>query len=74
LLGALITVGSLVVGVGLAFNCLRGLLSREGMYDSESTSIMFWSQLGGIALGVMLTAWSLGLFDLPMLPGGCGSG
>lgn len=46
-------------GIGVAIGCLKGLFSGEGMYDHESRSIMFWSQLLGLFLG--LGAAALGL-------------
>ncbi len=53
----------ILLGIGLIIGCIRGLLNREGMYDSESTNIMFWSQILGIVIGVVLVAWGFGLFN-----------
>jgi len=69
MLGTLIWVAELVIGFGLVINCSRGLLSREGMYDSGSTDMMIWSQLLGIAVGLGLLAVAFGLVHLPLLWG-----
>lgn len=49
----------IVLGLGLIFGCIRGLMNREGMYDSESSNIMLWSQILGILIGVVLVAWGI---------------
>jgi hypothetical protein len=48
----LASIAMLIAGPITAFNCLRGLISREGMYDQEATTTMFWSQVVGIILGI----------------------
>ena len=53
----------ILLGIGLVIGCIRGLMNREGMYDSESTNIMFWSQILGILIGVGLVAWGFGIFN-----------
>jgi hypothetical protein len=72
---ALVSLAMLIAGPLTALNCLRGLFSREGMYDQQASSYMFWSQLLGIVLGLGL-AW-VGYCNLTGTPnpvGGCISG
>ena len=64
--GIAIWVAKLVIGIGLIYNCLDGLLRREGMYDRESTNMMVLSQWLGIFLGVFLLCDAIGLVDLPI--------
>jgi hypothetical protein len=52
--GSLASLVMLVLGPLTAFNCLRGMFSTEGMYDRESVSTMFWSNLAGVVLGLGL--------------------
>jgi hypothetical protein len=50
------------LGLGLAVNSLRGLASREGMYDEASTSQMRIASWLGLLLGLGLGAagaWTL---------------
>jgi hypothetical protein len=47
-----------LLGLGLALNCIRGLHSREGMYDEGNTSYMTLMQWLGIVLGLGLATWS----------------
>jgi hypothetical protein len=68
LLGLLLLIAKVVVGLGLLVGCIRGMFSGEGMYDAESTRIMRWANLLGIALGLALLASAAGLFDLPYVP------
>jgi hypothetical protein len=43
-------------GVALTYGCIRGLMSGEGMYDSQSRHIMTSSQIIGIIIGLALIA------------------
>jgi hypothetical protein len=54
----------IILGVGLVWNCLAGLLKREWMYDAQSTEMMFWSQLAGILIGAALICHALWLIRL----------
>jgi hypothetical protein len=54
----------IVLGIALIYNCAQGLRSREGMYDGESTNIMFWAQLLGILAGIAMIAWGLNMARL----------
>ncbi|MCC7478415.1 hypothetical protein IT575_08120 [bacterium] len=54
----------ILLGIALILGCIRGLMNREGMYDSESTSIMFWSQILGIVLGVALVLIGFNVFEM----------
>lgn len=51
-------------GIGLAWSCLLGIVRREEVYDAESASMMFWSQLLGIVIGLGLCAWGVSLLTL----------
>jgi hypothetical protein len=53
---------ALIIGVGLLFNSLRGLLSREGMYDQQSRQQMLISGWLGVVGGVLLIYWGAQLF------------
>ena len=59
-------IAELVLGVGLVFNCFKGLASREGMYDRDSTKYMTWGQVGGIVLGIWMVAEFFGLVAGPV--------
>lgn len=48
---------AIVLGIGLALNCLKGLRSGEGMYDSGSTQYMYFGQIAGIIVGLGAAAW-----------------
>ena len=54
----------LVFGAGLFYNCLAGLLKREWVYDAQSSQMMFWSQLVGMAIGAALILHALWLIRL----------
>jgi hypothetical protein len=62
---------AIIGGAGLLVNSLRGLASREQMYDAESTAQMrsagFIGILAGAALalggGYVLLAWGVRLFE-----------
>ncbi len=46
----------IIVGIGLAWNSARGLLSREGMYDAESAAQMTLASWVGLIGGILLAA------------------
>ena len=68
IIGMLIFIAKIVIGIGLVYNCMRGLASREGMYDRESTQMMMLSQWLGIPLGLWLLANAFGYLNIPLLP------
>jgi hypothetical protein len=45
------------MGAGLAINSARGLVSREGMYDADSTSTMTLASWLGIIGGILMVLW-----------------
>jgi hypothetical protein len=47
----------IILGPLLAFNCLKALREREGMYDQESTNYMLVGNWAGVVLG-LAAAWS----------------
>jgi hypothetical protein len=49
----------IILGIGTGLGCLRALASREGMYDRESATIMFWSNWVGVILGFGVAAAGL---------------
>jgi len=51
-----------IVGLGLIYNSVRGLMSREGMYDSDSTQWMTWAGILGVVVGAGMVLYSLGYF------------
>jgi hypothetical protein len=55
----------IVVGLCLAWSCLRAMFRGEDSYDRESQNTMLWSSLLGLVLGVAL-AWG-GVAWLAML-------
>jgi hypothetical protein len=48
---------AIIFGVGLAYNCIRGLRSREGMFDEANSNYMTLAQWAGIVLGLGGLAW-----------------
>jgi hypothetical protein len=52
---------AVIIGALLALNCLRSLFGREDRWDRESATIMLWSNLAGIVIGLGMVAWGLGL-------------
>ena len=62
----LIWIAEIFIGFGLIINCARGLVSREWMYDADSTCYMTWTQLLGIGLGLFLLAHAFGFIHLPL--------
>jgi hypothetical protein len=48
-----------IAGVGLVVNSLRGFVSREGMYDAESTQSMVWSNILGIVVGAAMALYGI---------------
>jgi hypothetical protein len=50
---------AIAFGMGLAINCIRGLASREGMFDESNTAYMTYMQWGGIVLGLGLAGWGV---------------
>ena len=48
---------ALVFGIGLAYNCIRGLSSQEGMYDEGSSSYMTVAQWVGTEIGIGAAIW-----------------
>ena len=62
----LFIVAGLVVGPLLAIACVRGMLSREGMYDRESTNMMLIGQSVGVVIGVLMFLYGLRRITLLM--------
>jgi hypothetical protein len=58
----------ILLGLGLALGCLRGLLNREGMYDEESRAVMLFSQILGLLLGLALAAGGFVMLGWRPLP------
>lgn len=50
---------AIIFGAGLAINCVKGLASREGMFDEGSTNYMTLMQWIGIILGTGAAVWGL---------------
>jgi hypothetical protein len=48
----------IILGPLLAFNCLKALRQREGMYDQESTNYMLLANWLGVFLGLGAGVWS----------------
>lgn len=54
IIGLLIWIAKLLVGVSFFLGGIAQFFSREGKYDSDSTSTMNWSGVVGIILGAGL--------------------
>ena len=52
---------AIIIGVGLIFNSIRGMLAQEGMYDEQSRTQMTISGWLGIVAGIGLVIWGLSL-------------
>lgn len=55
-----------VIGIGLLFGCVRGLLTQEWVYDRQSAQMMNVSQWFGIGLALVLLAHAFGLISIPL--------
>jgi hypothetical protein len=68
IIAAFVFVLKLFLGAGLIFGCARGLITREWMYDEESTRYMTWTQWVGVGVGLWLIANAFGYFQIPYVP------
>ena len=48
---------AVLVGIGLVFNSIRMMLSREGMYDADSTNFTTWINILCVVGGAAMAGW-----------------
>ena len=66
IVGLLIWAAKILVGIGLVYGSIRGLITQEDVYDKESSKMMNWSAVFGLLVGVFLLVNAFGYVRLPI--------
>jgi len=58
--GSIVFIAALVIGIGLTFNCLKAIFTREYAYDQESSNTELLANTVGAVIGACMVLGTIG--------------